>query len=76
MKVRVWGARGSVPSPGPRDEPLRRQHVVACSSLLDSGEQLMLDAGTGIRTLGLDLTGLAPRSTSCSPTCTWTTSRG
>ena len=28
MKLKVWGARGSVPAPGPRDEPLRRQHLV------------------------------------------------
>ena len=28
MKVRFWGVRGSIPVPGPRHEPLRRQHVV------------------------------------------------
>ena len=28
VKIKVWGARGSVPAPGPRDEPLRRQHLV------------------------------------------------
>ena len=28
VKVKVWGARGSVPAPGPADEPLRRQHLV------------------------------------------------
>ena len=28
MKVKVWGARGSVPAPGPGDEPLRRQHLL------------------------------------------------
>ena len=28
MKVKVWGARGSVPVPGAEDEPLRRQHLL------------------------------------------------
>ena len=28
MRVKVWGARGSIPSPGAGDRSLRRQHVV------------------------------------------------
>ena len=28
MKVKVWGARGSIPAPGAGDDALRRQHVV------------------------------------------------
>ena len=28
MKIRFWGVRGSIPAPGPGDQPLRRQHVV------------------------------------------------
>jgi len=28
MKLKVWGARGSVPAPGPENESLRREHVV------------------------------------------------
>ena len=54
MKVKVWGARGSVPSPGPQMN--RYGGNTSCVQLtLASGEVLILDAGTGIRTLGLDL---------------------
>ena len=55
MKLKVWGARGSVPAPGP--EMNRYGGNTSCVQLtLDSGAQLILDAGTGIRNLGLDLT--------------------
>src|SRR5919204_3946779 len=55
MRLKVWGARGSVPAPGP--EMNRYGGNTSCIELtLDSGEHLILDAGTGIRTLGLDLT--------------------
>ena len=54
MKVKVWGARGSVPAPGPKMN--RYGGNTSCVQLcLESGEELILDAGTGIRTLGLDL---------------------
>ena len=56
MKLKVWGARGSVPAPGPQMN--RYGGNTSCVQVtLASGEQLILDAGTGIRTLGLDLTG-------------------
>ena len=56
MKLKVWGARGSVPAPGPHMN--RYGGNTSCVQLtLASGEDLILDAGTGIRTLGLDLTG-------------------
>ena len=56
MKVKVWGARGSVPAPGPQMN--RYGGDTYCVQLtLDGGEQLILDAGTGIRNLGLDLNG-------------------
>jgi phosphoribosyl 1,2-cyclic phosphodiesterase len=52
--LKVWGARGSVPAPGP--EMNRYGGNTSCVQLtLSSGEELILDAGTGIRTLGLDL---------------------
>src|SRR5918995_5824146 len=55
MKLKVWGARGSVPAPGPHMN--RYGGNTSCVQLtLASGEDLILDAGTGIRTLGLDLT--------------------
>ena len=54
MKLKVWGARGSVPAPGPHMN--RYGGNTSCVGLtLASGEELILDAGTGIRNLGLDL---------------------
>jgi phosphoribosyl 1,2-cyclic phosphodiesterase len=55
MKLKVWGARGSVPAPGPQMN--RYGGNTSCVQVtLRSGVELILDAGTGIRTLGLDLT--------------------
>ena len=52
MNLRVWGARGSVPAPGP--ETMRYGGNTSCVQLtLSDGSILVLDAGTGIRTLGL-----------------------
>jgi phosphoribosyl 1,2-cyclic phosphodiesterase len=54
MKVKVWGARGSVPAPGP--EMNRYGGNTSCVQMtLSDGETLILDAGTGIRSLGLAL---------------------
>jgi phosphoribosyl 1,2-cyclic phosphodiesterase len=54
MKVTVWGARGSVPSPGP--ETVRYGGNTSCVSVaLEDGTLIVLDAGTGIRNLGLAL---------------------
>ena len=54
MKVKVWGARGSVPAPGPHMN--RYGGNTSCVQVtLDGGEELILDAGTGIRNLGLNL---------------------
>jgi phosphoribosyl 1,2-cyclic phosphodiesterase len=54
MKVKVWGARGSVPAPGP--EMNRYGGNTSCVQVtLSDGETLILDAGTGIRSLGLAL---------------------
>jgi phosphoribosyl 1,2-cyclic phosphodiesterase len=56
MRLKIWGARGSVPAPGP--ETTRYGGNTACVEVtLDDGTELVLDAGTGIRSLGL---GLAP----------------
>ena len=52
MRVKVWGARGSVPSPGPKMN--RYGGNTSCVQLsLESGEELILDAGTGIRSMGV-----------------------
>ena len=54
MKVKVWGARGSIPAPGP--ETMRYGGNTSCVELtLSDGSTLILDAGTGIRNLGLVL---------------------
>ncbi len=54
MKVRLWGTRGSIPSPGP--ETIRYGGNTSCVGVtLSDGSLLALDAGTGIRSLGLAL---------------------
>jgi phosphoribosyl 1,2-cyclic phosphodiesterase len=54
MKLKVWGARGSIPAPGP--ETMRYGGNTSCVELtLADGSTLILDAGTGIRNLGLAL---------------------
>ena len=60
MKVTVWGARGSVPAPGP--ETARYGGNTSCVHVaLDDGSEIVLDAGTGIRCLGLAMAGEAKR---------------
>ena len=52
MHVKLWGTRGSVPSPGP--ETIRYGGNTSCVGVtLSDGSLLALDAGTGIRNLGL-----------------------
>ncbi|MGH2944234.1 MAG: MBL fold metallo-hydrolase [Solirubrobacteraceae bacterium] len=54
MKVKVWGARGSIPTPGP--DTMRYGGNTSCVQVtLSDGTLVVLDAGTGIRTMGLAL---------------------
>jgi phosphoribosyl 1,2-cyclic phosphodiesterase len=54
MKLTIWGARGSIPAPGP--ETMRYGGNTSCVEVtLSDGSTLILDAGTGIRNLGLHL---------------------
>ena len=54
MKVKIWGARGSVPAPGP--ETTRYGGNTSCVQItLDDGTVIVLDAGTGIRSLGVGM---------------------
>jgi phosphoribosyl 1,2-cyclic phosphodiesterase len=54
MRLKIWGARGSIPAPGP--ETMRYGGNTSCAELtLGDGSTLILDAGTGIRNLGLAL---------------------
>jgi phosphoribosyl 1,2-cyclic phosphodiesterase len=51
VRVRVWGARGSIPAPGPRTA--RYGGNTSCVQVtLSDGSVLVLDAGSGIRDLG------------------------
>jgi phosphoribosyl 1,2-cyclic phosphodiesterase len=54
MKVRFWGVRGSIPVPGPTT--VRVGGNTPCVEV-ETGDReiLVLDAGTGIRLLGLDI---------------------
>ena len=54
MKLKVWGARGSVPAPGPDMNRFGGNTSCVQVTFRDQS-QLILDAGTGIRTLGLEL---------------------
>jgi phosphoribosyl 1,2-cyclic phosphodiesterase len=54
MKVRFWGTRGSLASPSP--ETVRYGGNTSCISVEGkSGDLLVLDAGTGLRSLGQTL---------------------
>jgi phosphoribosyl 1,2-cyclic phosphodiesterase len=54
MNVKFWGVRGSIPVPGPHT--VRSGGNTPCVEVQTSDREiLILDAGTGIRSLGLDL---------------------
>ena len=54
MKLRFWGTRGSIPSPGP--DTVKYGGNTTCVELrLDDGTLIVFDAGTGIRDLGLEI---------------------
>lgn len=54
MKVKFWGVRGSIPVPG--KETVEFGGNTTCIQITTSDNQLIIiDAGTGIRVLGLDL---------------------
>ena len=54
MRITIWGCRGSIPTPGP--ETVRYGGNTSCLEVLaPDGSVLVLDAGTGIRSLGLEL---------------------
>ncbi len=54
MRVRFWGTRGSIATPGP--STVRFGGNTSCVELItNSGQRLIFDCGTGARPLGLDL---------------------
>ena len=54
MRLKIWGCRGSVPTPGAAAETYGG-NTSCVEVLLDDETALVLDAGTGIRALGVDL---------------------
>ncbi|HET9667400.1 MAG TPA: MBL fold metallo-hydrolase, partial [Desertimonas sp.] len=60
MRVKVWGARGAVPTPG-RSTNRYGGNTSCLQVTLSDGRLLVLDAGSGIRNLGLRLAGSARR---------------
>ena len=52
-RLKLWGVRGSLPVPGPTT--LRYGGNTSCVEVRADGEIIVLDAGTGIRGLGLAL---------------------
>ena len=58
LKVRFWGVRGSISCAGA--EYVRYGGNTSCLEVTAGGRRLIFDAGTGIRTLGLQLARQAP----------------
>lgn len=51
MKVKFWGTRGSIPVPG-KDTTIYGGNTTCLEITLQSGRTVIIDAGTGIRSLG------------------------
>lgn len=56
MKVKFWGVRGSLPTPGPFTSRYGG-NTTCLQIILDSGPVIIIDSGTGIRELGNSLMG-------------------
>lgn len=60
MKVKFWGVRGSIPTPGSETQAWGGN--TSCVEVRKPGhDPLVFDCGTGARGLGLDLIGREPR---------------
>lgn len=53
MRIRMWGVRGSVPSPGPSTVQVGGN--TSCYEVRAGDDLIILDGGTGLRLLGEDL---------------------
>lgn len=63
MKIRIWGTRGSIPTPSAPDFPTRRYGGdTTCVSVASGDALVILDAGSGIRHLGNEMLRGGPRS--------------
>ncbi len=54
MRVTFWGTRGSIPAPGPGTVEVGG-NTTCLEVVSDDGTRIVVDAGTGIRVLGLEL---------------------
>ena len=60
MRLKIWGCRGSVPTPGA--QTVHYGGNTSCVEVSLDGTTLVLDAGTGIRGLGAELLARGDRS--------------
>ena len=61
MRAHIWGCRGSLAAPGP--DTVRTGGNTSCVELrTEAGDLIILDAGTGLRALGLHLATEEPRT--------------
>ena len=61
MKLKFWGTRGSIPTPQP--DRMKYGGDTPCVELRTADDRMIiLDAGTGIRRLGLELLKNPPAS--------------
>lgn len=61
MRVKFWGVRGSIPTPGRLTEKYGGN--TACVEIKEKKNRVILDGGTGIRELGLSLVKEVPSET-------------
>jgi phosphoribosyl 1,2-cyclic phosphodiesterase len=60
LRLTIWGCRGSVPTPG-REMVWYGGNTSCVELALEDGSSLVLDAGTGIRALGVELAARGTR---------------
>src|SRR5690242_19295808 len=53
LHLKFWGVRGSIPTPGPTT--VRYGGNTSCIEVRAEGQIIILDAGTGLRSLGRQL---------------------
>ena len=58
FRIRFWGVRGGIPTPGP--ETVRYGGNTSCVEVRCGEQLIILDAGSGIRKLGIELKKEAP----------------
>ena len=61
FQLRFWGVRGSIACPGP--STVRYGGNTSCVEVMCGDHRLILDAGTGLRSLGGKLAALGPLKT-------------